>query len=146
MISSSVFDRVVGRAQASKRTLERLDNDLPGAQNDVKMALWRPPGGSRGWLWTLLGPPGRSGALLGASWSALGTLLDRPCALLAASWAALGRSRSDLGAIWERLGPIWERLGPILHPLKTALARLGAILSESLKIAKNHWFFYELKS
>ena len=46
VISNSVFDRVVGRAQASKRTLERLENELPGAQNDAKMAPWRPPGGS----------------------------------------------------------------------------------------------------
>ena len=30
VISNSVFDRVVGRAQASKRTLERLENELPG--------------------------------------------------------------------------------------------------------------------
>ena len=44
VISNSVFDRVVGRAQASKRTLERLENDLPGAQNEAKMAPWRPPG------------------------------------------------------------------------------------------------------
>ena len=46
VISNSVFDRVVGRAQASKRTLERLENELPGAQNEAKMAPWRPPGGS----------------------------------------------------------------------------------------------------
>ena len=46
MISNSVFDRVVGRAQASKRTLERLENELPGPQNDAKMAPWMPPGGS----------------------------------------------------------------------------------------------------
>ena len=46
MISSSCFDRVVGRVQASKRTLERLENELPGAQNDANMAPWRPPGGS----------------------------------------------------------------------------------------------------
>ena len=38
MISNSVFDRVVGRAQASKRALERLDNQLLGAQNDAKTA------------------------------------------------------------------------------------------------------------
>ena len=46
VISNSVFDRVVGRAQASKRTLERLENELPGPQNEAKMAPWRPPGGS----------------------------------------------------------------------------------------------------
>ena len=46
VISNSVFDRVVGRAQASKRTLERLENEVPGAQNDAKMAPWRIPGGS----------------------------------------------------------------------------------------------------
>ena len=46
MISNSVFDRVVGRVQASKRTLERLENELSGAQNEAKMAPWRPPGGS----------------------------------------------------------------------------------------------------
>ena len=45
VISNSVFDRVVGRVQASKRTLERLENELPGAQNEAKMAPWRPPGG-----------------------------------------------------------------------------------------------------
>ena len=46
MISNSVFDRVVGRAQASKRALERLENEFPGAQNDAKMAPWRVPGES----------------------------------------------------------------------------------------------------
>ena len=46
MISNSVFDRVVGRAQASKRTLERLENALTGAQNEAKMVPWKPPGGS----------------------------------------------------------------------------------------------------
>ena len=46
VISNSVFDRVVGRAQASKRTLERLENELPGVQKEAKMAPWRPPGGS----------------------------------------------------------------------------------------------------
>ena len=46
VISNSVFDRVVGRAQASKRALERLENELLGAQNKAKMAPWRPPGGS----------------------------------------------------------------------------------------------------
>ena len=46
VISNFVFDRVVGRAQASKRILERLENELPGAQNEAKMAPWRPPGGS----------------------------------------------------------------------------------------------------
>ena len=46
MISKGVFDRVVGRAQASKRTLERLENEHPGDQNDAKMVPWRPPGGS----------------------------------------------------------------------------------------------------
>ena len=46
VISNSVFDRVVGRAQASKRTLERLENEFPGAQSYAKMAPWRPPGRS----------------------------------------------------------------------------------------------------
>ena len=46
VISKSVFDRVVGRAQASKRTLERIENELPGVQNEAKMVPWRPPGGS----------------------------------------------------------------------------------------------------
>ena len=42
VISNSVFDRVVGRAQASKRTLERLENELPGTQNETHMTPWRP--------------------------------------------------------------------------------------------------------
>ena len=46
VISNSVFDRVVGRAQASKRPLERLENELPGAQNEAKMVPWRLPGRS----------------------------------------------------------------------------------------------------
>ena len=70
VISNSVFDRVVGRAQASKRTLERLENELPGAQNKAKMAPWRPPGGVPGGLWAALGRGGRIlsdfGCLLGS--------------------------------------------------------------------------------
>ena len=46
MISNSVFDRVVGARKLQKRTLERLENELPGAQNEAKMAPWRLPGGS----------------------------------------------------------------------------------------------------
>ena len=46
MISNNVFDRVVGRAQASKRLLKRLENDVPGTQNEAKMG----PGGLRGWF------------------------------------------------------------------------------------------------
>ena len=46
VISNSVFDRVVERVHASKWTLERLENELPGAQNEAKLAPWRPPGGS----------------------------------------------------------------------------------------------------
>ena len=69
VISNSVFDRVVGRAQASKRTLERLENELPGAQNEAKMAPWRPPGGVPGGLGAALGRGGRIlsdfGCLLG---------------------------------------------------------------------------------
>ena len=46
VISNSVFDRVVGRAQASKRTLERLENELAWGPNEANMVPWRPPGGS----------------------------------------------------------------------------------------------------
>ena len=44
VISNSVFDRVVGRAQASKRTLERFENKVPGGQHKANMAPWRAPG------------------------------------------------------------------------------------------------------
>ena len=64
VISNSVFDRVVGRAQASKRTLERLENELPGAQNEAKMAPWRPPGESLEAPWSPLGGPGAPSAIL----------------------------------------------------------------------------------
>ena len=37
VISNSVFDRVVGRAQASKRTLERFENEFPGAHKEANM-------------------------------------------------------------------------------------------------------------
>ena len=74
VISNSVFDRVVGRAQASKRTLERLENELPGAQNEAKMAPWRPPGGSLEAPWTPLGRPWGAEidfrVILGAFWEA----------------------------------------------------------------------------
>ena len=71
MISNSVFDRVVGRAQASKRTLERLENELPGAQNEAKMAPWRPPGGSLEAFGRPWGAEGDFCAILGAFWEAL---------------------------------------------------------------------------
>ena len=51
VISNSVFDRVVGRAQASKRALERLENEFPGPQNEAQMAPWRSPGEYLEALW-----------------------------------------------------------------------------------------------
>ena len=77
VISNSVFDRVVGRAQASKRTLERLENELPGAQNEAKIAPWRPPGGSLEAPWRPLGGFGAPRTILDRFWVAFGLIFSR---------------------------------------------------------------------
>ena len=84
VISNSVFDRVVGRAQASKRTLERLENELPGGQNEAKMAPWR--------------SPGESLEAFGRPWGAE----DDFCAIWGAFWEAFWDPKKlKIGAIIE---------------------------------------------
>ena len=115
MISNSVFDRVVGRARASKRTLARLENEFPGGQNEATMALWRPPGGVPGSLWAALG---RRGRFLSECGCLLGGLLGNPKDLESVlklnlkSSSASERHFGPLGAVWGLIfGSFWDRLG-----------------------------------
>ena len=78
--------------------------------------------------WRLLGPLG----VLGASWSMLGSVLERPGeasgSVLGASWSVLGASWARLGAV---LGPSWEPwgvLGASWARLEAVLRRLGGVL------------------
>ena len=77
-------------------------------------------------LLALLALFGRSWALLGRSWGALGALL----ALLGRSWDALGRSWGALGTLGALLGRSWRSwvaLGALLALLGRSWGALGVL-------------------
>ena len=114
VISNSVFDRVVGRAQASKRTLERLEHEFLGAKMRPK---WL-PGGLRGGPWRPLGGPGARRAIFERFWVSFGRPFGTPKSLKSVLKLNLKSSSASelhfgsLGAVWGSiLGSCWDRFG-----------------------------------
>ena len=91
-------------------------------------AMWRRSGASRAvlvaYLWHL-----------GASWTALGTILPGP----GASWRLLGPSWAQLGGLWSRLGGVLGALGASWTQLGGLLGLLGGVLGASWAVLGATW-------
>ena len=111
VISKSAFDRVVGRAQASKTTLERLENKLTWVQNEPK---WL-PGGLQGDPWRPLGGPGARRANFERFWEPFGRTPKSLKSELKFSLKSSSTSERHFGPLGAVLGSIlgsfWGRLG-----------------------------------
>ena len=116
LISNSVFDRVVGRAQASKRTLEWFENELPGVQNEAKMAPF-------------LGGPGAQRANFERFWMPFGRPFGTPKSLKSVLKLNLKFSSNS-----ERhFGPLGVVLGSMLSSCGSRLRLCFAVRRPNTK-------------